>query len=309
MRPPPLLARVAVYLVVVVALLFLRFGGEWRRLLSGPKPSVSENGLVVAGSDVAPALVGQVVAEYAEAYPDIQIQVDGGGTAGALESLLEGRADVAFLLRPPTADERAAGSPDTLPCFPVALGGIVLVRGSDARFADVRVDDLRALAQGAAPSDSSRAPERLYVPDPNLGLWDALREQLGVSTAPGANALDRVVFLKNIDEVLQAVQADSRSLGVASTWTLPARADSLIVAVRPPSGEPPVRPTDVDVATGAYPLHHFLYAACLPRGRAHGAMFVTHLTSDHGQRRIERDGFLPARRVAREIYLTTHGGT
>src|SRR5262245_9332859 len=104
MRPPPLLARLAVYLVVVVALLFLRFGGVWRRLLSPPKSSVSERGLVVAGSDVAPALVGQVVAEYAEAYPDIQIQVDGGGTTGALESLLEGRADVAFLLRPPTAD-------------------------------------------------------------------------------------------------------------------------------------------------------------------------------------------------------------
>lgn len=304
MRLPSLFVRTAVYLAVIVALLLVRFGGEWRRLLaSRTSRHAGVATLLVSGSDVAPELVRRLVAMYAADYPELEAHVEGGGTAVALESVLTGRSDVAFSLRAPSPDELRSAERDTLPCFPIALGGLVLIRSEAARFADVSFEDLQSLARGEAPS-RVEAPARLYAPDPSLGLWHALTERLAVD--PSIEAADRVVFLKDVAAVLPAVRADARAVGLASTWTLPAEAESLVVGVIPAGGGAAVLPTREDVATGAYPLHHFLYAACLLRGQAPGAMFVTHFTSDHGQRQIERAGFLPARRAAREIYLTTH---
>ena len=60
------------------------------------------------------------------------------------------------------------------------------------------------------------------------------------------------------------------------------------------------------VARGDYPLYHYLYVACRPHESIRGTMFVTHLTSDRGQRQVERAGYLPARHPMREIALTTH---
>ena len=64
-------------------------------------------------------------------------------------------------------------------------------------------------------------------------------------------------------------------------------------------------PGEDEIATGDYPLHHYLYVSCRPDGGIQGSMFVTHLFSGRGQRTVKRLGFLPAREVAREIVLTT----
>jgi hypothetical protein len=74
--------------------------------------------------------------------------------------------------------------------------------------------------------------------------------------------------------------------------------------VLPDTGLVPVEPGYEHVGYGEYPLYHYLYIACLANGSTRGAMFVTHVTSDRGQRQVERAGFLPARQTVRQIYLT-----
>jgi hypothetical protein len=64
-----------------------------------------------------------------------------------------------------------------------------------------------------------------------------------------------------------------------------------------------VPPDYETIGTGAYPLHHRLFVACLPGEDIQAAMLVTHFVSDAGQRQVERAGRLPARRTAREILL------
>ena len=78
------------------------------------------------------------------------------------------------------------------------------------------------------------------------------------------------------------------------------------VAVRADKGAAAAMPEFEAIAYGSYPLYHYLYAASLANGSVRGAMFVTHLTSDRGQRQIERAGFLPARQTARAIVITDH---
>jgi phosphate transport system substrate-binding protein len=308
-RPPWVLVRVLVYVGVIAVLLCTRFGGEWRHFLGFPseRRRAEMRALVVAGGELAPELIRGVAARYARAYPDLDLRVDGGGTTDALESLLRGRSDVALLLRALTSEEQdlfRSAHGDTAPCFPIALGAVAVIRGEESAITGVAVDRLRALARDEVVPPKGGAPEHLYAPDPKSGLWDAFAQRLGVA-ADGESG-DRLVFLEDDAAVLEAVRADSLAVGVASTLSLSPPLDTLVVGLLPSDGSAPLRPTDADVAGGAYPFIHYLYAACLPGGRAFGAMFLTQLTSDRGQRQIERAGFLPARRAARQIFLTTH---
>jgi ABC-type phosphate transport system substrate-binding protein len=163
------------------------------------------------------------------------------------------------------------------------------------------LDELR----GFLNDEMNERFEHFYAPDPNQGLWDSFRSGLGMPASDEASP--RVTFLKNQAEVVQAVAADPRALGIASTLDLP---DSLaewgvrLAKIKKDAVSPAVDPTYENVGYGEYPLFHYLYVACLANGSVRAAMFVTQLTSDRGQRQIERAGVLPARQTARPIVLT-----
>ena len=298
------IARVTVYIAVLATLFLLRGRLGMDRLLpSFPGAADSTQTLRVAGAALAPALLEQLLASYRRDYPALDIRAAGGGTAHALEELIHGRADVAFLCRAPSIEEQdlfRAVDRDTALWFPVALGGIVVLAGADAAADSLSLEELRALATG---SPTARF-DRLFVADPNLGLWDAARSQLGIASMEQPR---QVIFLENEAAVLGAVAADPRAAGLASSLSLPRDLASLgtrALALRPDAAGPAADPGYEEIAYGEYPLHHHLLAACRARGSIQGTMFVTHLTSDRGQRQVERAGFLPARQTLREVVIT-----
>jgi len=301
----PVLIRVAVYLGVIAILFVWRGAPDVRRALRDLSATgAPDTTLAIAGADLAPGLVARIVRDYRRDYPRLAVSVAGGGTAAALEALVGGRADVAFLSRPPTPAEQAVfrtATGDTALCYPVALGGIVLVAAAGAAVTPVALDDLRAcLGGGACPWP------RLWLPDPNLGLADALGATLGLPP-PGATPPAGATYLADEAAVLAAARDAPGSLGAVGWLALPddpAAAGVRAVPLRAAPGAPPVAPTANTLAAGEYPLHHYLYAACQPAGGIEGTKFVTHLTSDRGQRQIESAGWLPQRRVLREVRLT-----
>ncbi len=300
-----LLVRVAVYVLVILVLFLMRGRPGARRLaarLGGG--GGADTVLVVTGGALAPGLVETLVGNYRRDYPRLGVRIRPGGTAAALEDLVNGRADAAFLSRPPLPAEQrlfAGADGDTALWFPIALGAIVVLAAADAPDSTLTLDALRALARG----DPAAGGARLYVPDPNSGLWDALRAKLGLPTG-GVSAPPGVAFLPDDAAVAAAVRADRSARGVASSFALPEGAappGARAVALREGIGGTPVRPGAAEIAAGDYPLWHYLYVGCRPGGGAQGTKFVTHLTSPRGQRQVERTPFLPARQVPREIHL------
>ena len=294
--------RVAVYVAVIAALFLVRGGMDWDRLLSRvPSTATPDSTLSLTGIDLAPELVDRILAHYRRDYPRVRITAAGGGTNRALEELANRRTDVAFLARPPSPDEqrlfRSAGG-DTALWFPIALGGIAFLQARNSSDS-LTVEEIRSfLGDEAGPRF-----DRLYAPDPNLGLWDAF---LGVLSVFPPGTPPPVVFLESEHAVIESVRGDPRSLGLASSLSLPEDLEPLgvrTVAVRSGAGAWAF-PTYHAVGSGDYPLRHHLLVSCRGNGGIQGAKFVTHLTSARGQRQVERAGFLPARRVLREIVLT-----
>ena len=303
------LTRMAIYITVLIVLYVNRGGVSWKRLTSTLRPDEpGEATLTIAGRDLAPSLVDRLVVHYRQDYPDLAISVNGGTTNQALEDLLNGRTSAAFLYRLPTAGEQdlfRTIDGDTAIVVPVAVGGVILVAGETAEPGPVTLADVRLLLDG----DAAGRCERLYVPEPNEGMLDAVRQDLGLISNPAPMPL--IVYLADAPSVLEAVQRDGQAWGMVST--LNAGFDPMdalppglrLVTVQESAEAAPALPTYENVATGAYPLHHFLFLACRENGDRQGGMFLTHLASARGLRQVERAGVVPAKQFMREIHLTT----
>jgi len=312
-----LLIRITVYLAVILGIILYRGGIPWRQFRAALEGAHAEHPtLTLIGRDLAPPLVERLATEYQRDYPALTVDLLPGGTNQALEALLAREADVAFLLRTPTAREQdlfRQADGDTAVVVAIGVGGLVLLAGAEASVGPLTVDDLRAalVAPENGTEPGSGLPpycSRLYACDPNEGSWDALLEALG--TAPAQEINDQVVFLADPAAVLDAVAADPGAWGLVSTL-----GSGLDPAAGPPPGtrfvgvvvsrdKAAVPPIGSHIATGDYPLHHFLYAACRGAGNFEGGKFVTHLASARGLRQVERSGVVPARMVARTIQLS-----
>lgn len=303
-------ARWYVYGAVIVVLLLLRFLPGLRPAERIPGPHVgTRSSLTLAGLDLAPVLIPRLANEYHKLYPEVSLKLNPGGTRHALQDLINREADVAFLSRPLTRDEEAIvhAVGDSALSYPIALGGIAVLAAAGFGTDSLQVDDLRRVVTGHKTETfppGQDSPLRLYAPDPNLGLWTSLTSQLDLpDTAEGS-----VYWQEDDVRVIRAVAEDPGGLGFASTLALPEDLARMGVQTVPVKGEwraPASEPTQGAVAAGEYPLFHYLYVACRPDCSPAASGFVSFMHSGRGQRLIEREGFLPARAVPREIQLTS----
>jgi ABC-type phosphate transport system substrate-binding protein len=313
------LIRIAVYLAVIVGLILARGGVPWRQFKTALKGAGNQHPtLTLVGRDLAPPLVERLATEYQRDYPALTVDLLPGGTNHALDALLGREADVAFLLRPPTAAEQELfrqADGDTAVVVAIGVGGLVLLAGTEASVGPLTVDALRAALATSATAElwPGLAPycSRFYACDPNEGSWEAFGAALGLAgVAFAAQGDSQVVFLADPAAVVAAVAADPKSWGLVST--LDAGVDP---AAGPPAGtrfvgvvaandQTAVPPSGANIAAGGYPLHHFLYVACRGSGSLEGGKFVTHLASARGLRQVERAGVIPAKLVARTIQLS-----
>lgn len=294
-------ARILVYLVVIAVLFLTRGDPRWNALFRAR--GGGGDTLVVAGRDLAPGLVDRLTENYRRDYPQLTVTVRDGGTNRALEDLVNRRANVAFLVRPPSPREQdlfRSVNGDSAVWYPVALGGIALLAGGTGNA--VTLEDMLRLGNGSVPSPF----RHVYAPDPNRGLWDAFQASLDIPRRD-PKAGSGVVFLRDEAQILDAVRSGPAALGMASTLALPASLPSGVALVR--VGSPPdsaALPTYETIALDRYPLVHTLYAACRGGGDIEGAKFVTYLTGGPGQRQVERAGCVPALLYLREVVLTDH---
>jgi DNA-binding transcriptional LysR family regulator len=301
-----ILVRLFIYVLAAILFFVFRARVDWKQFAHRTTSSgVPDTTLVLAGADVAPLLVDTMVRRYRQDYPRLRIDIRGGTTAQALQDLIDTRADAVFLARPPSSGDQAGftrATGDSAIWFPIALGAVLVVSAPDQADTVVSLETLRRFGSGKAGIG-----RRLYVPDPNSGLWWAFLARLGLPDAPSPSGTPPgVVFLKDDDTVLTAVLSDVGSIGIVSSFAL-RKALSVwgvqALAIQTESGTPSVMADNVSLSTGNYPLWCYLYASCRAYGDIRGSMFITYVTGPRGQRQIDSTPYLPAKIVSREVLL------
>ncbi|MCA9751957.1 MAG: hypothetical protein KC591_07180 [Gemmatimonadetes bacterium] len=291
--------RVAIYVAIVAALWFGR--DDVRRLVL--TPSEPDRPLVVSGRLAAPAIVAELLDEFAAKYPEVKLRDGRGDAIEALEDLLNRRTDVAFSLRAPTDEELAffrETAEDSLGVWPVATGALVVWTRADTAIEAISLDSLATfLATGDGAPYS-----HVYAPAPASGVPDALASRRADLRLPASDP--RVIWVADEEAVRASLAADPTAIGIGAAW---GRADFddppglRILPLRRPGGAL-VRPGPETLTSGDYPLYlHLVVSSALSR-RRESSMFVTWVADDRIQRRLDRSGFVPARWTSRPVVLT-----
>lgn len=299
--------RAFIYVFFIAAIAIWKFWpamSTTMKRLDGVAKS-SDGQIVLSGTDNAPGFSIETIAQFKSEYPKVDMSMSGGGTITALEDLLNGRADVAVLSRAPTPreEEIALGRGDSLLVFPVALGGISILAHRSGGPATLSIEQLKSLVErGLGDATLAGRTFRVYGPDPNGGLWQALLARLDVQTAL------QPVYTPLLDgeAVLAAVRSDPAAIGFASDLTYDLAADDPEVAEVALVAEAGTSwtPTKANLVSGSYPLFHYVYMCTTARRGPLAAGFVTYYSQSTGQKWVARRGFVPARLPVREIRLT-----
>jgi phosphate transport system substrate-binding protein len=294
--------RLAIYGLVAAGILMFRVVPSLRpHAPEVPKFPVMDTSLEISGVSLAPDLIARMKDEYVAEYPKVGVVLREGGTAQSLEDLVNRRTDVAFLARPLKPEESRVIQDvgDSVSTFAIALGGIAVLASTASSQAVLPIEELRRLLSG------ENATRRVVAPEPNRGLWEELaaRLELDPETPP-----PNIHWVADERAVIEEVAGDAAALGVASTLALPSPLQVEGVREVPVQGAGQTNAFTAnkqEVATGEYPLFHYLYVSCRPGSGALASGFVTFLFSGRGQRLVSRAGYLPAREVPRPIRLTS----
>jgi phosphate transport system substrate-binding protein len=245
---------------------------------------------------VAPVVEGQI-ARFERLYPEADLTVTPMTAREALVALVRGQADAAVVDREMNAEERRAVAASQQPFAEVKVGdGALVVVAPAARGLD------RLTLEELAGALESAGTHRLALTSRNAGAVELLGERLldGRPPRPSHRA-------ESESDVLAWVAGQPDGLGVVSmaAW---ARADSALtrplrLLALPDSAGTFVRPSQLSVYRGEYPLVQPVYLYLWTRGRPLAAPFATFVVGLHGQEEVQRAGLVPVNIPQREIEL------
>jgi len=262
------------------------------------------------GSSTLSNLLFRWATDFKQLYPNVEINIVGGGSDSAPTALMAGTADLAPMSRPMNATEIAAfkikfGYEATR--VTVALDAIAIYVNKNNPLKQISLKQIDAIFSSTYKRGA--APIKTWD---QLGLtgseWQSAKiEPKSPSRAQGIYGLFRELALDNgefrfdmkpepvASSIVQGVGADDKAMGFASYFYASARTRAL--AVSKADEGPFVLPTQDGVLSGAYPLSRMLYiyvnkppGGSLPAAARELLRFIC---TEPGQAVVARDGNYP----------------
>jgi phosphate transport system substrate-binding protein len=217
------------------------------------------------GTAVATILINRWASEFATPYPQVELEIRGGGSPTGLVELLQGRVDLVPMTRPLTADE-AARFKAKFGCAPaeivVAQDAIGVYVNKKNPLTGLTLAQLDAIYSREAKRGGGR-PEFWR----DLGVTGALADErisrISPSRVHGTHLYFRDDVMQGADyrfdvqfeavpsSQVQAVGADDAAIGVASLMFATAR--TRFVPIQAPDGRYRL-PSYEETVSGQYPL-------------------------------------------------------
>lgn len=265
-------------------LFFLGCGGE----------EGGRNVITIKGSDTM-VILGQRWAEhYMEKYPNVIIQVTGGGSGTGFASLINGATDICMASRPMKEEEKKKaeakhGKPVTE--IPVALDGIAIYAHESNPLAEISLRQLKEIYTGRM-TDWKELGGRLdgriviYGRENNSGTYLYFLEHV----LEGEDFHPQVQSLPGTAAVVNAVSKDTYSIGYGGI----AYAKGVkVISVKRNGEGVAIEPSLENVVSGTYPISRKLFFYIM--GEAEGEMltFMDWVLSEEGQKICEEVGYYP----------------
>jgi phosphate transport system substrate-binding protein len=257
-----------------LAVLGLLVGGGCSR--SGRRP------ITLAGSTAFQPFAEKVAERYMASHPDVQVLVQGGGSAVGIQSALSGAAEIgmADLLQLP--DEAKS-----LTATVVARDGIAIVVNPQNPITGLSAEQARAVFSGRAPSwkavGGADTPIRVVSREEGSGTRRSFDKLVlgGEKLAPGA------LFQNSNGTVREAVASDAAAAGYVSMGLVNERVKALRY-----DG---VEPNNANVIAGSYPLARPIFLLTRGEPAPNVKAFISYVLSAEAQSILAKEGLIPAK--------------
>src|SRR5437867_24192 len=254
--------------------------------------------ITVKGSDTM-VLLGQRWAEvYMKAYPDVTIQVTGGGSGTGIAALINGTTQICQASRPMKAEEknsvkeqRHGDAVET----PVALDALAVYLNKDNPIEHLDMDQVARIFRGEVTNwkevGGKNAPIVLYGRENNSGTYVFFKEHV----LKNADYAEKYQALPGTAAVINAVQKDPGGVGYGGIGYAK---DVKTISIAEDPAANPVAPTMDNVLNNTYPLSRqlFWYTAGAPAGAMKD--FVDWVLGPKGQTIVTDVGYYPLKAQA-----------
>lgn len=270
-RPARPGALIPVAALVVVGSMLLVGGGCSRR---------SRPALTIAGSTSVQPFAEQWAETYRAKNPELEIQVQGGGSTAGVQATITGAAQIGTCSRELSPSEAAQ-----VKAIVVARDGLTMIVHPSNPVADLSLEQIRKIYAGEVASWTELGgPDRkitVVTRENGSGARGAF-EELAMK---GSRILASALVQDSQGAVRQMVSTDPAAIGYVSHGVIDASVKALKVGG--------VEPSEATVLAGQYPLvrpFHFL-----TRGEPEGAVkaFIDWVLGPEGQALVVKEGLFP----------------
>lgn len=226
----------------------------------------------VAGSTSVQPLAEELAEAFGNAYPDITVSVQGGGSSAGVESALSGTAQIGTSSRELKDEEKSSGLSETV----IAKDGISVVVNSENMVAELTMDNIKKIFSGEVKDWSAiggkKGPITVVVREEGSGTRGAFEE---IVLGKGDKIVSNAVVQNSTGAVKAAVTNDPNAIGFISLGSV----DDSVKALKVDG----VIPSEATVLDGSYKISRpFLF---LTKGEINPAAkaYIDFILSAEGQ--------------------------
>jgi phosphate transport system substrate-binding protein len=266
--------------------------------------------LLLAADPYLP-LLQQEVEQYVSLYPQVEIEVRGASTRGAIVALLNDSVYTVVIDRQFNEEEKQVAQQASLRLVEskIAEDGIAVVVHKQNLIPNITTESIRRIVTKTATEWTQIAESRwsgsidFVLTGRNSGMYELLQKKIFA----GSKTLEPNTVLNSQREVIQYVSAHQYSVGFVAASLLtdqPANVKMLPILTKSPEGEErEYLPGQQEIHESLYPFHYSLYLYNTEAKAAVGVGFSALVLSNIGQKIFQRAGLVPVTIPYRTIQL------
>lgn len=298
--------------VAVFVLLFSISLVGCRKRPEKPVETATKGSLMVLSAHSYENFIRQEANAYVRSYTDVNISVSGTSTREAVVHLLNDSVKCICVDRPLNDEERQVAGKAELMITEnkIGEGALALIVHENNPVELIALQDVKDVLTGSKKSWTALKESRgkgemnLVLTGRNSGTYEILQNHFFKIQNP----LTVTTTLETEKEVVEYTRTHPQALGIvsiAAVRNVTGKTKVLAVESTDSTGERFVRPTQINVYRGLYPLHYSLYLYTSESSTGVGAGFSSFIRSTQGQKIVQDAGFVPVVIPNRIIQINT----
>jgi len=296
-----LIKNTSIFFVALLSISLFFFGCKKK------SDKVEQTVLTIKGSDTIVNLSQKWAEVYMKNYPDVSIQVTGGGSGTGIAALLNGTTQLANSSRELKSSEleKAASLGINPHVYEVALDGIAVIIHPGNNLDNLTIKQLSDIFSGKLTNwkqlGGADLEITLYGRENSSGTYEFFKKNV-LGKDENGKQIDYAVstqVLQGTAALGEAVARDTKGIGYGGVGYFAERDDVKIIHLRKDENAPAISPAENGkvnyeaIWSGDYSISRYLY--CFTNGEATGKLknFMDFILSAEGQKVVESMEYIP----------------